>query len=460
MAVPLVAALLTSCGGSSLVQSATPAASHVGSRAISHASSGGTSAYIQHVVVIIQENRSFDDLFATFPGADGTTYGYMKTPSGELYEPLQEVNLAEKCDFIHGYEGFLKDYDGGKMDGFEAIGTCKSNPTAPYQYVNPAQIAPYWDMAQTYVLADQMFQTQGSGSFTAHQDLIAGATIIDQAKTLSIVDVPTHTPWGCDAPKGTKTDVLKWTGSAILYQHTGPYPCFKYATMRDLLDKKSMTKPVSWKYYAPAVKTSGSIWNAFDAIKAVRNGPEWKTNISSPQTNIFNDIQNGQLPSVSWIIPDGVDSDHPADGSDTGPSWVASVVNAIGLSSYWQSTAIIVVWDDWGGFFDHVPPPFFDHWGGVGFRVPMIVISPYARETYPGQPGYISHTQYEFGSILKFIENVWGLGSLGTTDARATSIVDCFDFTQAPRSFTTIPSSYSKSYFLHRPPSNEPVDTQ
>jgi len=130
------------------------------------------------------------------------------------------------------------------------------------------------------------------------------------------------------------------------------------------------------------------------------------------------------------------------------------------LSSYWQSTAIIVVWDDWGGFFDHVPPPFFDHWGGVGFRVPMIVISPYARETYPGQPGYISHTQYEFGSILKFIENVWGLGSLGTTDARATSIVDCFDFTQAPRSFTTIPSSYSKSYFLHRPPSNEPVDTQ
>jgi phospholipase C len=118
------------------------------------------------------------------------------------------------------------------------------------------------------------------------------------------------------------------------------------------------------------------------------------------------------------------------------------------------------VWDDWGGFYDHVPPPFFDNWGGLGFRVPMLVISPYAREAVPGTPGYVSHTQYEFGSILKFVENVWGLGSLGTTDQRANSIVDSFDFTQPPRSFTAIPSKYSRSYFLHQPYSYKPVDSE
>jgi phospholipase C len=242
--------------------------------------------------------------------------------------------------------------------------------------------------------------------------------------------------------------------------HKGPFPCMTYATLRDKLDAKA----VSWKYYSPGEaggKGIGGLWNAFDAIQAVREGPEWTTNIASPETKILTDIEHSALPAVSWVIPDDNNSDHPgvAHGT-TGPSWVASIVNAIGESSYWDSTAIIVVWDDWGGLYDHVPPPFFDHWGGLGFRVPMLVISAYARETYPSKPGYISHSQYEFGSILKFIENTWGLGSLGTTDRRSTSIVDCFDFTQPPRSFVAIPSQYSRSYFLHQKPSNKPVDTE
>ena len=127
----------------------------------------------------------------------------------------------------------------------------------------------------------------------------------------------------------------------------------------------------------------------------------------------------------------------PETAQTTGPSWVASVVNAIGESSYWDSTAIVIVWDDWGGFYDHEPPPFFDRWGGLGFRVPMIVVSPYARAGTSSQ-SYITHTQYEFGSILKFIESVWGLGQLGTTDTRANSIVDSFDFSQQPRAFVPI----------------------
>jgi phospholipase C len=226
--------------------------------------------------------------------------------------------------------------------------------------------------------------------------------------------------------------------------------------MRDLLDAKS----VSWKYYSPPViGGSGNMWNAFDAIKAVRDGPEWGVNVTNSDTQIFTDISNGALPAVSWVIPDGEDSDHPREkAGDTGPSWVASVVNAIGQSSYWSTTAIIVVWDDWGGFYDHVSPPFQDDWGGLGFRVPMIVLSPYALGG--GSTNYVSHTQYEFGSILKFIEGTFRLGTLGTTDVRATSIVDCFDFTQQPRAFSVIPSKYRRSYFIHRGPTHVPVDTE
>ena len=431
-------------------------------RQTSPAPRGSSSSYIQHIVIVVQENRSFNDFFATFPGADGTTTGLMKNGTGDTTVQLKKVDLSESCDFGHGYHGFLNNYDGGKMDGFAlGNGKCHGDVTAAYQYVNPQQIQPYWTMATQYVLGEHMFQTQGSGSFTAHQDLIAGATIINAPQnTKSLVDDPTHTPWGCDAPHGTKTSLLYWNGSSLEFQpDRGPFPCLKYVTLRNLLDAKS----VSWKYYSPPVQGGeGALWNAFDAIYAVRYGSEWGTNVTNSDTQIFTDISKGQLPAVSWVIPDRPDSDHPDPGpdGDTGPSWVASIVNAIGESSYWQTSAIVVVWDDWGGFYDNKRPPFQDHFGGLGFRVPMIVISPYAREASPSTPGYISPTQYEFGSILKFIENTFGLGSLGTTDKRATSIVDCFDFTQSPRKFTQISSKYSRSYFKHKRPSDQPVDTE
>jgi phospholipase C len=422
---------------------------------------------IAHVVLIVQENRSFDDFFATFPGADGTTTGRMKNKTLKL----REANLNEPCDFGHTRNDFLHAYDRGKMNGFyresESPGCAKRAGRAPYQYVNPQQIAPYWDMAEQYVLADHMFQTQGSGSFTAHQDLIRGGTTIDQAESESLVDVPNGEPWGCDAPSATVTSFLVGEAGHLQYRFDkGPFPCTSdfpasgsyYETLRDLLDAQS----ISWKYYVPPLTehNSGDLWNAFDVIAPVRYGPEWNDNVSMPETNIFNDISSGTLASMSWVIPDLEDSDHPSSGSDTGPSWVASVVNAIGESSYWQTTAIIIVWDDWGGFYDHEPPPFLDNWGGLGFRVPALIVSPYAREASSSQPGYISHTPYEFGSILKFIEGTWSLGSLGTTDERATSIANCFDFTQQPRSFAAIPSRYTQAYFEHRKPSYRAVDTE
>jgi phospholipase C len=199
----------------------------------------------------------------------------------------------------------------------------------------------------------------------------------------------------------------------------------------------------------------GDLWNAFDAIKAVRYGPEWTTNQSSPETTVFTDIQRNTLPAVSWVIPDYQNSDHPGNATDTGPSWVAQVVNAIGESPEWDSTAIVIVWDDWGGWYDHVPPPGHQNSGGLGFRVPMIIVSPYAKV------GYVSHTQYEFGSIIKFVENNWGLPRLNTTDVRAADFTsDFFSFNGKPRPFVTIDAKYSKAYFLHQRPSNKPVDTE
>jgi phospholipase C len=458
-------AVLAGCGGSQ---------SPVGSRdAILRP--GSSSSPIQHVVLVIQENRSFDDFFALFPGADGATRGKMKVKEGSKYvdqwTPLESHTLVMKSDLQHCHASFETSYDDGNMDGFNLIhfGVCgqpgKPVGTANYQYVEKDQIQPYWDIARQWVLADHMFQTQGSGSFTAHQDLIRGATDITSSE--SLVDNPTGEPWGCDAPRYAKTSLLTSTGKYL--RNKGPFPCTDkfpsssfYETLRDLLDAKS----VSWKYYVPCFSASdgctpsrqcpqcaGDTLNGFDVIASVRYGPEWGTNFAMPQTKIFGDITGGTLPSVSWVIPGDNESDHPGEPVDRGPSWVASVVNAIGESSYWDSTAIVIVWDDWGGFYDNaVPQQFDDNLGGLGFRVPCMVVSPYAIAGTSVQGGYISHTQYEFGSILRYIEDTFNLGRLGTTDVRATSIGNVFDYSQPPRAFTPIGSQYSIQYFESRRP--------
>ena len=418
--------------------------------------SASPGKYVKHIVILIQENRSFDNFFATFPGADGATCG--KIATGECI-PLKKVPLYSSTFPNYVHSNFVTDYDDGKMDGF-----AKSSAKFVYQYVDPAQIAPYWTLAKQYVLADHVFMTQGSASYTAHQDLIRGGTRLDANRT--IVDVPSDGSggaWGCDAPVGTTVPYLTNAGGFV---QAGPYPCFGpgYATLRDTLDAKN----VSWKYYSPGKIGSNfdaNIWNAFDSIKAVRRGSEWGTKVVWPSTQlVFRDIRNGKLPAVSWVVPDACNSDHPGDfasecgARDTGPSWVASVVNAIGKSQYWDSTAVIVVWDDWGGFYDHVQPPQIDSQaevGGPGFRVPMIVVSAYAHR------GVVSHHVYGFGSIVRFVEDTFGLPSLNTTDAISRDFAsDAFDFTRKPRSFTPISSKYSQSFFEHQAPSGLPVDTE
>ncbi|MFY9632891.1 MAG: alkaline phosphatase family protein [Candidatus Cybelea sp.] len=446
--VPAAALVLSGCG------SPIPAGGNEPFGALPIRASGGARSYskIRHVVIVIQENRSFDDFFATFPGADGATVGLMKTSKGERKIKLRKAP-ADSDSLGHQHFSFEKEFDHGKMDGFNRVDRALSRGvkipagTYGYRYSDPKDIAPYWAIAKTYVLGDHMFPTQGSSSFTGHQDLIAGGTPVDGD---NVIDFPTPASWGCDAPPGTVTSLITPGGKYL--SEKGPFPCFKYATLRDLLDRKG----VSWLYYTNT--TAGSLWNAFDAIRAVRYGNEWTANIVKPEKKFFAAISDHQLPNVSWVIPDALNSDHPGNHSDKGPSWVASIVNAVGQSGYWDSTAIIVVWDDWGGEYDNVPPPQLDG-QGLGMRVPMLLVSAYAREDSSGKPGWISHTRYEFGSVLKFVEDTWHLGRLGTSDVRANSMMNCFDFGAPARPFVAIPSKYSKSYFEHQLPSGLPLDT-
>jgi phospholipase C len=174
-----------------------------------------------------------------------------------------------------------------------------------------------------------------------------------------------------------------------------------------------------------------------------------RVSLQSPQdpAPILSDIGSNNLPAVSWIIPNAKNSDHASETDGGGPSWVASIVNAIGNSSYWSNTVIFITWDDWGGWYDHVAPKVINSYE-YGFRVPLIVVSPYAKAQY------ISHATHDFGSILRFIEENWGLPQLGYADAPADNFSDCFNFNQTPLVFQNIPAARDASFFRNdrRPP--------
>jgi phospholipase C len=398
-------------------------------------------SHLKHVVIIVQENRTFDNFFHGFKGATYAEYGYANNGAKI---PLHSTTLRGP-DIWHNWGNAMAAWDGGKMDGFNTL-PLTNHQTAnqyPYAYVARKHIAPYWIMASRYVLADHMFPTMFGPSFTGHLDLIAGTADLDPSD--SEVDGPSSQPWGCDAPGGTFSFRL----DTQRQESHGPFPCFtQFRTLADTLDAAR----VSWRYYAPPISqpNNGGIWSSFDAIRNVRYGRDWR-NVISPQTRVLDDAKSGNLPGVTWVIPDAVDSDHVGISDIYGPSWVASVVNSIGTGPDWKTTAIVVVWDDWGGWYDSVAPPQLDY-RGLGIRVPCIVIAPYAKSHY------VSHTQYEFGSILNLVEEVFGLPPLGTesdgyTDTRANSMLDSFDFREKPRAFVPIPAPQPASFFLHQRPS-------
>jgi phospholipase C len=409
----------------------------------------GPAQRIKHVVFVIQENRSVDNLFNGFPGANTVRSG---TTSTGATVALQPVPLEALQDVVHSHTNWLREYANGQLFFDQALltpPTAAPTTTFPYAYVPAAETAPYFTMAERYAFADETFQSNSGPSFPAHLYLTGGAS---QYAPGELIDENPSTPgsgtgyssiWGCDAPAGTTVALIGPAGTDV----PGPFPCFDEETLPDELDAAGL----AWRYYAPTVGASGGIWNVLDAIEHIRYGPDWTSDVISPETNVLADAASAQLPSVTWIAPSAMNSDHGGSLSATGPQWVTAVVNAIGQGPSWNSTAIFVIWDDWGGWFDHVPPPQLDAMG-LGFRVPLIVISPYAKH------GYVSHVQRESASLLRFAEVTFGLAPVAASDARADDLLDCFDFTQTPATFVPFKTSRSPASFVHAPENRAPDD--
>lgn len=446
----------------------------------------------QHVVVIVQENRTPDNLFqglcvkagacSTPPNASQyniqTSNWRDKTQSRGVIQPLP-VPLANTYDLSHAHAAFEKQCDldtatgACVMDGAASVACSGSCPKqAPFRFVDNSTgtLNPYLDLARSYGWANYMFQTNQGPSFPAHQFLFGGTSApsasedaagIFAAENLKSVDGIA----GCIATSGTSVRVI----SPPALENQRVYPCFDHDTLPDVLSPL-----VSWKYYAPS---AGSIWTAPDAIRHICQpnlptggqctGHEWTKNVDLNSADVLTDITQCALRNLSWVIPSGQNSDHPRTNTAGGPSWVASIVNAIGQSScvnadgstYWDSTAILITWDDWGGWYDHEPPTILTQPQGdyqYGFRVPLIFVSAYTRA------GFVSNVRLDFGSLLRFVEINFGAlpGALNFADARAAdSLSGFFNLKTAPRPFVPIPAIKGAAFFLNdKTPALDPDD--
>ncbi|HEY2473571.1 MAG TPA: alkaline phosphatase family protein [Candidatus Cybelea sp.] len=428
---PVFAAALAAC--SSGPQASMP---YMQSGTAMQALAASGAGKIEHVVYIIQENRSFNSMFEGYPNALTVSSG--KNSKGQTIQ-LTPQSLARLYDVDHSAEAMFEACNGtGKlpgthcrMNGFDREIASYGAPLHPqYVYVKHSDSKPYFDMAHEWVLADHTFASQLDESFVAHQYIIAA-----QAK--SSVNVPDG-PWGCPGGPGDKVYTITHERKLLGRQQT---PCFDYKTLGDELDGAGL----SWRFYTSTfqVPISG-FWSGYQAINHIYNGPDWAKDVITPQKRFLIDVAKGKLAKFTWITPLCVDSDHVSCGGGYGPSWVATLVNAIGESPFWKSTVVFVQWDDWGGLYDPVPPPYRDY-DSLGFRVPLMVISPYAKHDY------VSHVQYETASVLKFAENLFGLAPLAAADSRAKSPAgDCLDFTQKPRAFVPIKSPKGREFFLHQ----------
>ncbi len=448
----------------------------------------------QHVVVIVQENRTPDNLFQGLCSAPfGSFVSCSTSPNSSQYN-IQTMNwldrhsstgvtqpapvaLANKYDLSHAHGAFVAQCDRDpitgicRMDGSGDVtcsGQCLSNPQFRYVDYSTNTLTPYLDMATQYGWANYMFQTNQGPSFPAHQFIFGGTsapTAADDAAGVFAAENPSHDHSfaGCTAAAGATVLLIDPSG-----ENRRIYPCFEHSTMADLL-----SGDITWRYYAPS---QGSIWTAPNAIQHICEstgpggrcvGQQWSDNVDLKSANVLKDIAACRLRSLSWVVPTGANSDHAEINDGGGPSWVAAIVNAIGNSSacdnntgYWKNTAILITWDDWGGWYDHEPPlilaqPVGDY--QYGFRVPLLFVSAYTPA------GYINNERHDFGSVLRFLEHNFGIpeGALNFADSRATNDLSAFyDLSRQPRVFQTIPAPKNAAFFINdkRPPTDPDDD--
>jgi phospholipase C len=368
---------------------------------------------IKHVVYLIKENRTFDHLFGTFPGARGATVGM------DHGEPRPLVRAIDRLpgDIPHCYGCAIAAWNRGRMDGFDQ----GEHGDWAYSQFRRSQLPNYWRWAEEFVLFDNVFASAHGPSFPNHLYTIAAQSggAIDNPRRDDVIS----NTFGCDAPPEQLVQVVDSEGTIEEVP-----PCFDFLTEGDLLNRAG----ISWAYYAAQEDQAGYIWSAYSAIRRYREDPRrWRRHIF-PVDRVIEDIEAGLLPPVTWITPRFALSEHPEYSFCRGENWSTKVINAIMRSPMWRDTAIFLTWDDYGGFYDHLPPPQVDRMG-FGFRVPMLLISPYARR------GLVSHELGEFSSVLRFIEDNWGLSRLTHRDRRATPLLSAFDFEQPPRPRLPLP---------------------
>jgi phospholipase C len=415
----------------------------------------GSATKIQHIVFIVQENHSFDNYFGTYPGANGFPVGIsvpinpseasvgsvvpfhlnvtqsiyivgdelppgvsdpseLETDSQTAASPFPFQNESIGGDLSHAWKVAHIDYDEGKMDGF-ILG---EGSTLTMGYYDRNDIPYYWDYADNYVLDDNFFSSLMGSSFPNHLYIASGTN-------------------------GPVTNLnYRW----ILNGHVvdNPAPAFNWQDVSldwSTLAEEMSNANVPWAWYDGEAKPlKPNIWDVLPLFTYFQNHPDQLSEHVQNTQRFINAIQNGDLPAVSWIIPGGwvpptypivcknhvFPSEHPPARSDCGMDYVAYLVNQVMQSQYWQSSAIVITWDDYGGFYDHVPPPQIDMYG-EGFRVPTLVISPWAKH------GFIDHTQYEFASLLRLAEDNFHLPLLGTRDIQANDMMNSFNFNQLPQ---------------------------
>ncbi|MEJ2010068.1 MAG: alkaline phosphatase family protein [Acidobacteriota bacterium] len=374
---------------------------------------------IDHVVWIIQENRSFDNYFGTYPGADGFYPGICSPVlpgSTRCIKPFHIRIPMPACDLSHSWSAAHAAYDHGTMDGFV---WAEGSPFT-MGYLDQRDIPNYWAYARHYTLADRFFSSLNGPSMPNHVYTVA-------ATSGGLIDNVCSQNHELERLKEVMDDPDGFSFAAII--------------------NRLAAQGVSWKYYVETPKQRPQaadpchvrdaqphqlgLWNPLPGFKSIRDNPHMMSRLVN-QTQYFKDLKDGTLPQISWLIPDFQDSEHPPEPVPQGMWYVTRLINALMQSRYWPNTVIFLTWDDYGGFYDHVPPPHVDAFG-YGPRVPLLIISPYAK------PGYVTSQSGDFTSILKFMEKRFNLKHLTRRDDRATDMSDAFDFNQKPNPPFIIP---------------------
>jgi phospholipase C len=406
---------------------------------------------IEHVVFIVKENRTFNNYFATYPGAEGATEGGTIRCTEDGCEDGPVVQLEKgpdvyEHDLTHCFRCGLVAINDGKMNGFNWMNgviptdaekaPLYGHDMSGYTYLDRELIPNYWAYADRFVLADHFFTSMYGPTLPEHLYAIAAQSneIVDNKSTTdhegSYCDDPTEYATRFK-PGLSKADRRRIMGieNAITANGDNAYElgnywdsirlCFDIEVLPDQLEEAG----ISWKYYA-----NENAWmNALQMIKHVRYGDMWSK--VRPPEEFVQDVRRGEMPAVSWIIPSESYNEHPGGGKSTcaGENWTVHQVNTIMKSEYWESTAIVVVWDDFGGFYDPVVPPHFDIMG-LGPRTPALIISPYTRRGDNPDGGSVDTTVYEFSSVLAFIERLFALEPMTERDAQADPLSGAFDF--------------------------------